>query len=234
MFEDIARIEHPIFIWLNQFHTPIMDQIMYLFSNKLLWMPTTLFMLFILIFKAKNIRRAIFVIIGLVLVIALCDQLTSGILKNITERLRPTHHPSYFNVVNYCYDYTGGRYGFASSHAANAFGCAAYLSLVFKNRLYSFTIFTWAIITGYTRIYLGVHFIADILVGLVIGLVIGNLVYKLKKHICLQYQARHGKTEVDYYIFDSPKPLHYLSYGLLLTYLLVLLFPHTIYTIIGD
>jgi len=190
-------------------------------------------MLVLLISKARNIRRALLVIIGLVLVIALCDQLTSGILKNMTERLRPTHHPSYFNIVTYCFDYTGGRYGFASSHATNAFGAAAFLSLSFKNRLYTSLIFTWAIITAYTRIYLGVHFIADIIVGITIGLLIGNAIYKLMTYICLQYQKNQKITEVNYYIFDSPKPINYISYGLLITNLMPLLFPQFLISLLS-
>lgn len=233
MFEDIALMERPIFIWLNKFHTPVMDQIMYLFSNKILWMPTVLLLLILLIVKARNIRRALYVIIGLAIVITLCDQLTSGIIKNLTERLRPTHHPSYFNIVNYCFDYRGGRYGFASSHATNAFGSAVFLSLAFKNRLYTYVIFTWAVITAYTRIYLGVHFIADIVVGIIIGLIIGNVVYKLMKFICLQHQKKQKVTEIDYYIFDSQKPVNYMSYGLLATYLLILLFPQLLLSLLG-
>lgn len=233
MFEDIALIEHPIFMWLNQYHTPILDQIMYLFSDKLLWIPTTLLMLGLLVFKARNLRRALLVIIGLVLVIALCDQLTSGILKNLTERLRPTHHPSYFNIVTYCFDYTGGRYGLASSHATNAFGCAIFLSLAFKNRLYTCIIFTWAIITAYTRIYLGVHFIVDIIIGITIGLIIGNMIYKLMTFICLQYQKKREIKEINYCIFDSQEPINYMSYGILITTLFILLFPQLLITLLN-
>jgi len=233
MFEDIAHIEHPFFMWLNKFHTPIMDQIMYLFSDKFVWLPTIILLLGLLLFKAKNYRRALFVIIGLVLVITLCDQLTSGIIKNLTERLRPTHHPSYFNIVNSCFNYRGGRYGFASSHAANTFGCAAFLSLAFKNRLYTGVIFSWAVLSAYSRIYLGVHFIADILVGLVIGLVIGNVIYKLMKHISLQYQMKHGDTSIEYAIFGNEKPVQYMIYGLLITYSIILLFPQLLYSLLN-
>jgi undecaprenyl-diphosphatase len=75
--------------------------------------------------------------------------------------------------------YRGGLYGFISGHAANAFGLAVFTTLVFRNKLFTCTIFIFAIITSYSRIYLGVHFISDVVSGTLAGAITGWLVYEV-------------------------------------------------------
>jgi undecaprenyl-diphosphatase len=45
--------------------------------------------------------------------------------------------------------------------------------------MFRFSFFAWAILTGYSRIYLGVHYPSDIFVGIVVGLFWGFIIYKL-------------------------------------------------------
>ena len=96
-------------------------------------------------------------------------------------RFRPTHHPDFMYQVKTVFDYRGGMYGFISSHAANAFGFATLMSFVMRKRLFTWTIFFWATLNSYTRIYLGVHFISDVVAGALSGFVFGYLVYQLYK-----------------------------------------------------
>jgi undecaprenyl-diphosphatase len=77
------------------------------------------------------------------------------------------------------FGYTGGLYGFISSHASNSFGFAVFTSLVFRNRLFTFMIFLFALLNAYSRVYLGVHFISDVVAGALVGSLTGYLVYRL-------------------------------------------------------
>ncbi|GHU93091.1 hypothetical protein FACS1894155_12950 [Bacteroidia bacterium] len=95
------------------------------------------------------------------------------------ERFRPTHHPDFKDQVHILFGYRGGRYGFASSHASNAFGFAMFTTLLFRNKWFSLLLFTHALITAYSRVYLGVHFISDVIAGALIGIFTGILIYKL-------------------------------------------------------
>jgi undecaprenyl-diphosphatase len=74
-------------------------------------------------------------------------------------------------------DYRGGLYGFISSHAANSFGLAAIVSLIIPDRRLRIFIFIWATIVSYSRIYLGVHYPADVSVGAIVGLISARIVY---------------------------------------------------------
>jgi undecaprenyl-diphosphatase len=77
----------------------------------------------------------------------------------------------------------GGRYGFASSHASNAFGLTTFLFLLLrKTHNQVWILFIWAGLSAYSRIYLGVHYPGDILVGAFIGVTAAFLIYYLLKY----------------------------------------------------
>jgi undecaprenyl-diphosphatase len=112
-------------------------------------------------------------------------------MKPFFERLRPSHDPSMQNLIHLVDDYRGGLYGFASSHAANTFGVALFVWLTLRP-VYNwiFLIFLWAAVMTYTRIYLGVHYPGDIIVGALVGLVSGWVGFKASEFL----RIRNKKT----------------------------------------
>ena len=178
MEEKILVYERDLFFMLNGSDSPFLDRFMWLYSGKAVWLPLAFFILVVLLYK-KKWRESILILLAIVLVITLCDQFASHVCKPIFTRFRPTHHPDFMDQVKTVFDYQGGRYGFISSHAANAFGFATFMSLLFRYRLFTWTIFLWAALTAYTRVYLGVHFISDIVPGAIAGVFFGWLVYWL-------------------------------------------------------
>ncbi|MDF9829580.1 phosphatase PAP2 family protein [Parabacteroides sp. PF5-6] len=179
MLEKILDYERELFFMLNGSDSVFLDHFMWLFSGKIVWLPLALFILIVLTYKV-NWRESLLVLLAIVLVVTLCDQFASHLFKPLFMRFRPTHHPAFMDEVQTVFGYRGGKYGFISSHAANAFGFAMFMTLLFRYKpLFTSTVFLWAIVTAYTRIYLGVHFISDIVPGILVGLVFGYLVYLL-------------------------------------------------------
>ncbi|MDR2681390.1 MAG: phosphatase PAP2 family protein [Tannerella sp.] len=180
MLEKILDYEHDLFIWMNGCHAPFENQFMWLFSGKIAWMPLAVMFIVMLFYKnIKHWKETLIVLVAVVLVITLCDQFASGVCKPLFTRFRPTHHPDFMDEVQTVFGYRGGRYGFISSHAANAFGFATLTSLIFRYHFYSVMLYLWATVNSYSRIYLGVHFISDVVPGIVAGLAFGWIVYKL-------------------------------------------------------
>jgi undecaprenyl-diphosphatase len=108
-------------------------------------------------------------------------------MKPYFERLRPSRDPEVAALLHLVNGYKGGVYGFASSHAANSFGVSMFLWLLYRNnRKWIWTLFIWAAFFTYTRIYLGVHYPGDILVGGLTGLGCAALSFNLYKRFLAQ------------------------------------------------
>ncbi len=151
---------------------------MWIYSNKFTWIPLAIVALGVFTYKVKWQYSVLFILCT-ALLFTLCDQLSASVIRPFFERFRPTHHPNFEAWVQTVNDYRGGRYGFISAHATNGFGISMLASLVFKYRRLTIVMFTWASITAYSRVYLGVHFISDVIGGMLLGLLLGYLIYLL-------------------------------------------------------
>ena len=124
-------------------------------------------------------KDSIFVIASILLVILLSDQFTSSFMKPFFERLRPCHDPEIQHLVHVAKS-CGGLYGFASGHAANSFGIAMFVWLIFKSQWkWGWMLFIWALTVAYSRIAIGVHYPGDIVIGGLVGVFFGWVVYYL-------------------------------------------------------
>jgi len=176
--EYLNQLDTQLFMLINESHNAFFDPMMYWLSDKLIWIPMYLLIIFLMIRRYKT--RGVLMLLFIGIVIALCDQTASGFLKNTVQRLRPSHEPALAGLIHLSKAGTGGLYGFASSHAANVFGLATFLYFVLdeKFKILKYWLFFWAILVGYSRIYNGVHYPGDVLVGSFIGVAYGYLMAK--------------------------------------------------------
>lgn len=192
--EQILPYERNAFLWMNESHNVFFDSFMWLYSGKIVWIPLIIVALIVFTYKVPW-KISLLIIICFALLATLSDQISASVIKPIFERLRPTHHPDFREYVSIVRGYRGGKYGFVSSHSANGFGIATFTSLLFRYRRYTIVIFTWALITAYSRIYLGVHFISDILGGMLLGLTLGLLVYYIFQFARIEI-LKESKTDI--------------------------------------
>lgn len=116
------------------------------------------------------------------LLIVMLDQTASGVLKPLTARLRPSHTNGVENLLHYVNGYRGGRYSFPSGHATTSAGIATWLWLTFRHPLARTCFAFFALAMGFSRIYLGVHYPSDVLVGFALGTAISVGGHKLISH----------------------------------------------------
>ena len=197
MLEKILEYEREAFLWLNGHHNTFWDSFMWLYTGQIVWVPIVLLLFFLLFYK-KDWKEGLLIVLSIALVITLCDQFSSTICKPYFMRFRPTHHPDFMDYVKTVNDYRGGKYGFFSGHAANAFGIATFALLLFHNRLFTISILAWSTLMVYTRIYLGVHFISDIIVGIIAGMILGFGIYRLYVFLRLKLLKKNDKSSEIY------------------------------------
>lgn len=178
MLDRLIALDTNLFLWLNSFHSPVWDKIMWVISGKIEWLPLYLAILGYIIYKFR--WRSIVIILLLILTITLADQLAVKAFKEVFQRLRPSHNPAIANVVHIVNDYRGGSFGFVSNHAANSFALASFMACFFRRNWFSLSIIAWASLVSYSRIYLGVHYPGDILGGALLGSIIGCSVNYLR------------------------------------------------------
>ena len=178
MLEKELQFERNIFFFLNGSDSTLLDNFFYIYTYKWSWLIFYVCFLGVFIYK-KEWREIVCILGSLFLLILLTDQLSSGFFKPFFHRFRPTHHPDFMEHVKMVFNYRGGNYGFISGHATNAFGFATFCALIFRNKLFTCTIFLFAFLNAYSRVYIGVHFISDVIIGAFIGMLIAVLVYLL-------------------------------------------------------
>lgn len=195
MLETLKELDQSLFLFINGGHTPYWDTFMYLFTSKWVWIPLYVSILYVLI-RNLNIRTAIFTAIAFALLITLADQTCSSVLRPIFERPRPSRDPAIADLVHIVNGKRGGRFGFPSCHAANTFALASFMMLLFKDRALTWFFMLWAIITCYTRIYVGVHYPGDLLFGTLVGFLSGIIVYSLYRY-CIPLKGIHSLLKYD-------------------------------------
>jgi undecaprenyl-diphosphatase len=190
MIEYLNGIDADALLAVNGLHDMFQDAFWWMVTAK--WSSLLLVLALAWILLHQNRRHALLVLAMLVLSILVADQVSSGLIKHLVERLRPTHDPSLESMVHVINGYRGGLYGFVSSHAANSFAVATLIALVMRHRVVTLSMFTWALLQCYSRVYLGVHYPGDILGGIIVGVLAGWLVWQLMRWIERRWRIPQG------------------------------------------
>ena len=182
---DIQRLigfDQELLLKLNGSDSLFWDGFMWISTNMFTWIPLAIVLLYVIL-KNNKIKEALVIIALLGVVIALADQISSGICKPFFARFRPTQDPELMYQIDIVNGYRGGIYGFISSHATNTFAVAVFLSLILKSGSLAIILFIWATLNAISRIYLGVHYPGDIFFGTLVGVGAGILIYMIYKKL---------------------------------------------------
>ena len=175
MIDCIVNIDQQIFLFLNGLHCAWLDPVMLFASGKLSWTLLYAGMLFFFFWK-RPWKAGLLAVLAVALTFALTDQL-GNIIKHAVQRPRPCQE---FEGLLYSLEACGGRFAsFVSNHAANMFGSATISALIFRKKYYTVSIYAWAALVAYSRIYVGKHYPLDLLGGALLGIAIGYGIYRL-------------------------------------------------------
>ena len=187
MFETLRQIDTSIFLYLNGLRSPFLDFVMWWASNKFIWIPLYAGLLWLLI--RQNGGRVWLLLMMIVLLVLISDQ-SANLAKFAFERFRPSNEPLLHGLVHTLRNYSGGDYGFYSGHASSSFAVAVFV-ISLAGRRYKWLIplmLFYAIVVSYSRIYLGVHYPGDILIGAIAGSIYGFAISRL--YLFFRYRSQ--------------------------------------------
>ena len=184
MIEWLESIDREIVLAVNGMHSPFLDELMWLISGRLTWVPLYLYLFFIVLKKIGS-KKAVVFLVFVLLSVAFSDLISVHLFKNVFLRYRPSHNLLIMDQLHFYQEahgkfYRGGEYGFISSHAANFFAIITCVSLLFgeKKKKLKFILIAIGLIICLSRIYLGVHYFSDVLVGALVGSLVAFLLFQ--------------------------------------------------------
>ena len=193
----LIHIDQQWLLAINGWHSEWADMLMWYISKSTTWLPLYALLVGLIVYRfgilspslcregrrGPSLLRVLIILAGFAVAVGLSDFISSGIIKPWVCRLRPTHEPELAGLIHLVNGYTGGLYGFVSSHAANTMACALLFALLYRNKYATVGLMLWVALNCYSRMYLGVHYPADIIGGLAIGALMATLTYGMVRRL---------------------------------------------------
>ena len=190
-WQEVHQLDQQLTLTINSWHSAFTDPIWAFFSNKVVWIPMYAAIVALLIWKL-GWKKGLMVVAAAVLTFGFCDQF-SNLIKHAVGRIRPLHD-EFMKAGGLHVLERGGGYSFFSAHAANAFGLACSTFTGLKKCLdhkpkwlkaYGTWMFFWAVMVSISRIFVGKHYLGDVIVGSIVGaaagIAFGYLAYRAAK-----------------------------------------------------
>ncbi len=176
MIDNLLQIDSEILVYLNNLGSQEFDGLWFAITDQFSWIPLFVLILFF-VFKKLGLKQGLFTLLFIAFLVAFSDQFTNFI-KNTTERPRPCNTADLDGIIR-SFTYKPQSFSFWSGHAFVSTVFSVFIILLLKNwsRLF-FILLLYPLVFGYSRIYLGVHYPFDVLVGYLSGTIFGFLMYK--------------------------------------------------------
>ena len=175
--QGLLEIDRQLLLAFNGSGSLFIDSLVLVLTNAYTWIAFYLALTYLVIKNNGKWSQIMLVVAASGLCILFSSLVAEGVVKPYVARLRPSLDPSVCNMLHLAKGYTASGYSFFSAHAANTFSIAVFFSLLVRSRVFTIFIMAWSLLNAWTRLYLGVHYPSDVIVGLAYGAFVGIMVY---------------------------------------------------------
>ena len=180
---DWIELDKQWLLAVNGSDSVFLDLLVKTLTSATTWIPLYVALLYMVIKNSDSMKKILLILGCALLCVFFAGSLDDMIVKPLVARWRPARDPDIGINVDIVNGYRGGRFGFFSAHASNTFSLAVFFFWLVRSRLLSVALVIWSLVNCWTRLYLGVHYPGDIVVGLIWGGVVGTGVWMLYNRI---------------------------------------------------
>lgn len=189
MWEQLAQWDRDAFVFLNNLGVEDYDAFWIFITQPRHWIPlyAIFLLLFFLAFKWKKaLLAAFFLVFDVLFTVGF-----TNLVKVNVARIRPSNQPLLNDLIRVLQE--PHNFSFFSGHAASSFTVTTFVVLVLRHHFrWVYIFYIWPVLFALSRIFVGVHYPADVLVGAGVGILISLLFYWLLKQSLVKYGDRYA------------------------------------------
>ena len=194
----MLHIDQLLFDLFNGSNSLFFDSLAVTLTTSTTWIPLYIALLYLVIKNNDTMAQILLTVACAVVCVLISSTIADGIVKPLVARPRPLNDPSFKDAVDVVAGMTSRQYSFFSGHASNTFCLAIFLSLLIRSKLATFFLVTWSLVNCWTRLYLGMHYPSDILVGLLWGGLVGTCMYWLYRYLYYRFSPHINYVSSQY------------------------------------
>lgn len=190
-WKTIHEFDQRLTLEINSWDSAITDPIWQFFSDIPVWIPMYVFIVGCLIWRL-GWKKGLIITLAAVATFGFCDQF-SNFIKDLVCRVRPLNDPYMLENGLNVLEGASRSFSFFSAHSANAFGLATSTLIGFrldkrlKYKGYAAWMYFWASMVAISRVFVGKHYLGDVIAGALIGAAAGFVFASIAKHIITRY-----------------------------------------------
>lgn len=180
---SIIELDRELLSFFNQNDNLFMDGVIKTLTSGITWIPLYLALFYIVVKNNETMGQIFFIVGGVLLSVMLAGGVDDLIVKPLVARPRPVNDLATKYIIDTVYGVSSDQFSFFSAHAANTFAIATFMALLVRSGILNFGLFAWAAINAYTRLYLGMHYPSDVIIGTLWGMICGAVAYFIYSYL---------------------------------------------------